>query len=164
MPYLRSDSAKDNMEIAEGIKTYFEDLIKPLVTNNDLKEVFKKYNDEMTSRFEAILKAQQEKIEILESKVETQGVVISHLETKCDDLQQYSRRSSLRIHGIRDNIDEDQKSLMNVIESCYGEVNVPFVKSEIDRAHRIGKSYTNRASGEKVRSIIIKYKSWESRE
>ena len=61
------------MEIAEGIKTYFEDLIKPLVTNNDLKEVFKKYNDEMTSRFEAILKAQQEKIEILESKLEKQA-------------------------------------------------------------------------------------------
>ena len=48
--------------------------------------------------------------------------------------------------------------------SCYDEVNVPFVKSGIDQAHRIGKSYTDRASGEKVRSIIIKYKSWESRE
>ena len=41
-----------------------------------------------------------------------------------------------------------EKALKIVIERSYGEVNVPFVKSEIDRAHRIGKSYTNIASGE----------------
>ena len=52
---------------------------------------------------------------------------------------------------------------MAVVESCHEKINVPFDKDNTDRVHRIGKKYTNKYTGKKVQSIIVKFKSWKSR-
>ena len=44
------------------------------------------------------------------------------------------------------------------------KINVPFDQDNIDRVHQIGRKYTNENTGKKIQSIIVKFKSWESRE
>ena len=40
---------------------------------------------------------------------------------------------------------------------------MPFAQEDINRAHRIGTEYTEKNSGKKVKSIIVKFKSWTAR-
>ena len=81
---------------------------------------------------------------------------------KCDDNEQYSRRSCLRIHGVEVKENEDEDGIMNVLEDCYSSVNLQFDANDIDHAHCLGLSYTDKNSDKKVTSIIAKFRSWEA--
>ena len=43
-------------------------------------------------------------------------------------------------------------------------MNLPFQDENIDRVHRIGKNYADKNTGKKVKSIILKFNSWKSRQ
>ena len=83
---------------------------------------------------------------------------------KCDDNEQYSRRSGLRIHGVEVKEKESEDDVMNKLGQCYSKLNVPFNPNDIDRAHRIGLSYTDNHLGKKIKSIIVKFGSWKTRQ
>ena len=51
---------------------------------------------------------------------------------------------------------------MAVVKSCHEKINVSFDQDNIDRAHRIGKKYTDENTGKNIQSIIVKFKSWKS--
>ena len=146
----------------EELKCYFEKLIEPLVTNNSLEELFNKLKDEVMKKFDEKISEQNAKIEKLESIITIHENTIDQLLVKCDDNEQYSRRSWLRIHGVEVKENEDEDGVMNVLEDCYSSVNLSFDANDIDRAHRIGIPYTNKNSGKKVKSIIVKFRSWKA--
>ena len=102
----KSESMSD---ISEEIRKYFSELIKPLATNTSLKEMFDKIKEEEISKFDSKISEQKDKIYELESRVAIQGQTINNLLTKCDDNEQDSRRSCLRIHGIESNSNEEMK-------------------------------------------------------
>ena len=52
---------------------------------------------------------------------------------------------------------------MNKVEKCCGEIGVKFDQNEIDRGHHVSKSVFDTDAKQRVRSIIVKFKSWESR-
>ena len=49
------------------------------------------------------------------------------------------------------------------VKECYESVQLPFAQGDINRSHRIGMEYTEKNSGKKVKSIIVKFKSWSAR-
>ena len=83
---------------------------------------------------------------------------------KCYDNEQYSRKSCLHIHGVEVKENEDEDSIMNVLEDCYSNVNFQFDANDIDRAHCVGLPYSDKNSGKKVKSIIVKFRSWKARQ
>ena len=84
----------------EELKCYFEKLIEPLITNNSLEELFNKLKDETMKKFDEKISEQNANIEKLESIITIHENTIDQLSIKRDDKEQYSRRSSLRIHGV----------------------------------------------------------------
>ena len=153
------------MSISEDLKEYFSNLIKPLATSNEaLKNMLEKMQKDINDKFESLIKEQNDKINELESSIKVKDVVIPNLVIQCDDNSQYSRRSSLRVHGVpvKDSIDGNE-NILTTLQECYKSVNATFKSEEIDRAHRIGPVYHDK-DGNKVRSIIVKYKSWKARE
>ena len=52
---------------------------------------------------------------------------------------------------------------MKKVEKCCEDMGAEFNENEIDRAHYIGKPYVGKVKKKKVRSLIIKFKSWRSR-
>ena len=168
MVNARSNNNKANEEkmttAPEELKCYFEKLIEPLVTNNSLEELFNKLKDEIMKKFDKKISEQNAKIEKLESIIAIHENTIDQLLIKCDDNEQYSRRSCLRIHGVEVKENEDEDGIMNVLEDCYSSVNLQFDANDIDRAHRTGLPYTDKNSGKKVKSIIVKFRSWKARQ
>ena len=49
--------------------------------------------------------------------------------------------------------------MIEKIRECYNALELPFNEEAIDRAHRVGKEYTNKILKKKVKSIILKFKS-----
>ena len=49
------------------------------------------------------------------------------------------------------------------VEKCCNVMGIPLDENEIDRVHSIGKPFLDKEWKKKVRSIIIKFKSWKVR-
>ena len=166
MVSTRSNNTKAKEEkmttATEELKCYFEKLIEPLVTNNSFEELFNNLKDEIMKKFNEKISEQNAKIEKLESIITIHENTIDQLLVKCDDNKQYSRGSCLRIHGVEVKENEDEDGVMNVLEDCYSSLNLQFDANDIDRAHHIGLPYTDKNSGKKVKSIIVRFRSWKA--
>ena len=157
----RLKSSGLNMSITAEVREYFDNLIKPLVTNKSLEELLYKFKEGIISKFEDKLREQNLKIQELESKIHSQENAFKRLERISDNNKHYSRRSCLRIHGIEFK-EGDSGDVLEEIEKCYNVVGIPFYENEIDRVNGIGKPFLERKK--KVRSIIVKFKPWKARD
>ena len=81
----RSKSSGLNMSISAEVLEYFDNLIKPLVTNKSLEELVDKFKEEIISKFEDKLKEQNLKIQEIESKIHSQENAFKKLEIISDD-------------------------------------------------------------------------------
>ena len=79
---------------------YFENLIKPLVTNQSLENLLCKFKQGIISTFEDKLREQNLKIQGSESKIYLQKDAFKKLEILSSNNEQYSRCSCLRSDGI----------------------------------------------------------------
>ena len=86
------------------------------------------------------------------------------LEIKCDNNEKYNRRTSIRIHGTEVPENESIDNVMAVVKSYHKKINVPFDQDNINCVHQIAKKYTDENTGKKIQPIIVKFKSWKSRE
>ena len=68
----------------------------------------------------------------------------------------------MRVHGFDFSSDEDE-GVMKKVEKCCSDMGIEFNQNEIDQVHYIGKPYMDKTKNKKVRSLIIKFKSWKSR-
>ena len=154
-------SQSKSMSITSEMRDYFENLMKPLVTNGKLEQLLKSFQDGLMKKIEDKFNEQNTRIEELESKLAIkQNIIDNHLEIKCDDNEQYSQRSCLRVHGLDFSSDEDE-GVMKKVEKCCSDMGIEFNQNEIDRVHYIGKTYMDKTKNKKVRSLIIKFKSWK---
>ena len=82
------------------------------------------------------------------------------LERKCDDNEQYSRRTSLRINNIAGSEGREtaEQCVDKVVETVNKIPGVKVKKDEIDRAHRVGV-----AKAGYPRQMIVKFKYWNTR-
>ena len=129
-----------NMSITSEMREYFENLMKPLATNESLEQQLKFFQEGLMKKIEDKFKEQNDRIEELESKLVIKQNII---EIKCDDNEQYSRRSCLRIDGLDFSSDEDE-GVLKKVGKCYSDMGIEFNQIEIDRAHYIGKPYMDK--------------------
>ena len=108
--------------------------------------MFDKMKEELISKFESKVSEQNSKIYELESRVAIQEESINNLLTKCDNNEEYSRRSCLRIDGTEINSNEKNEDVIKKIEECHNALELPFNEEVINCAHRFGKEYTDKIS------------------
>lgn len=158
------NTRSSNMSITTEMQEYFSNLIKPLATNEEILKMLENFKVEVVEKFEERLNKQEEKIAELESTLALRDNVIEKLTVACDDNEQYSRRSCLRINGIqRENGREDNNSVINKLKECYKKIGVTFDRNAIDRVHRIGKTYEDN-DGNVTQQIIVKFRNWSDRQ
>ncbi|XP_046563249.1 uncharacterized protein LOC124272152 [Haliotis rubra] len=82
----------------------------------------------------------------------------TELRMKTDELEQYSRRNSLRISGLPEDIHEEGRDTENIAMEVLRGLHQTLSPSDIDRCHRVG-----RKSKDKHRDIIIKFVNYNDR-
>ena len=85
----------------------------------------------------------ENRVEILEEEKESQGKQI-------DDLEQYSRKNSLLLHGATNAEFTDYI----IIKKCAEELGIDVRQENFDRSHRLGKVKRN---DNKPRSMIVNF-------
>ena len=98
------------------------------------------------------------RINELKGQIGLQKKMSDQLEIKCDKSEQYSRLTSILIHGIEVPENESIDNVMAFVKSCHEKINVSFDQDNIDRVHRVGKKYTDGNIGKKIQPIIVKFK------
>ena len=89
----------------------------------------------------------ENRIEILEDEKESQGKEI-------DDLEQYSGRNCLLLHGVVETNAECTNDIIIIIQTCAEELGIDVKQEYLERSHRLGKVKRN---GNKSQLIIVKF-------
>ena len=87
----------------------------------------------------------ENRVEILEEQKESQGKEI-------DDLEQYSRRNCLLLHGVVETNAECTNDI--IIKTCTEELGIDVKQEDLDRSHWLGKVKRNY---NKPRPIIVRF-------
>ena len=151
-------SQSKSMSITSEMHDYFENLMKPLVTNDKLEQLLKSFQDGLMKKIEDKFNEQNTRIEELESKLAIKQNIIDNLEIKCDDNEQYSRRSCLRVHGLNFSSDEDEV-VMKKVEKCCSDMGIEFNQNEIDHVHYIGKPYMDKTKNKPFKNNLLQISS-----
>ena len=108
-----------------------------------------------------IITKQNEKIDILESRIAIMERYVSQLEKGVDDQEQYNRRLCLRIDGIEMEDDESGEKCLKKVKSVFNELKVSVPDNVIDRAHRIGRPKV--VKGKRIHTMIVRFTTWRHR-
>ena len=142
------------------------DYITDLVSNLETK-----INEMMQSEIHKVLMPINNKIEILERKIDVYeahftGIEqrLANAELRLDDTEEYSRRACLHIHGIAlpDSRKENEEECLSKVKEVFKEIGVHVPDNGVDRAHRIGKKAVQ--NGKLSRTMIVKFVSWQLRD
>ena len=126
----------------------------------ELKSSFKNHSMEISDLKTALKKEQNENevlkksLKSLKAKADIQEREINELYGQQDDLEQYTRKHSLEIHGIPENL---YTSTDDVVIKLGERLNVPIAKEEIDISHKLynGKNHP--------KSIIVKFINYKKK-
>ena len=146
----------------------FADLVEGLV-KKAVKEVIGEELQLLTHRIEE----QEGKLLDLENKIRNQNEEIQRLKScvnkasnagdfakrRLNQLEQYTRRNSLRIHGLPESAQESTDAL--VCKLAEEKLGIKVTPDEIDRSHRVSSPSSN--TQQKPRQIIVKFCSYRTR-
>ena len=114
----------------------------------------------------AVLHEKDNKIEILESRIELLENVVEKWKGKCEENEQYSRRLTLRITNIpvaNEGETETADDCLEKVKEVISETGADIPDEFIDRAHRIGKVFKREEDGHEQQAMIVKFTTWRHR-
>ena len=121
--------------------------------SNDKISILNSKCDDLQSKYE-VSKAVSDRLFAEKLKLDNK---IHDLEDSINDLEQYSRRNCLLIHGVKEKARENTDELALDVFNNSLEINTTV--NDICRSHRIGKKRPD-----KTRPIIVKFLSYRSRQ
>ena len=125
---------------------------------DEIKSMFKNEYDDSLYALKEHVKIWVEQNELLKKQN-------ALLYNKIDDLEQYGRRTSLRIFNVPSREKETSEDVRNQVVNMIKDAKIDLNESEIDRAHRIGKVVEKDFNGTKtkVQPIIVKFTTFRGR-
>ena len=103
-------------------------------------------------------KKKNEKMKELKETINNLTEKNKSLSSDIDELEQYSRRNCLLLHGFQENENENTDDI--VLKTMSEELNIEIKENDWDWTHRIGNR--NRKDG-KLRAIIVKFTRYATR-
>lgn len=148
----------------QDVRVVVNDAVKTLIADKDflltvaktVAEVVQNNLQKMFDEQNKLLSEMQQRIASLEEQNAQVLVEKNALQDELDDLQQYTRRNSIRILGIPEQMGENP---VQVVLNLFKEkLKIETETNKIDRAHRVGK-----ISSKYHRCLIVKFISYHER-
>ena len=146
VPYAPALSENDIIRVALQVKNVLQDEIERMVTLK-VQQATEYLNAEIS--------------DLKQSNSELKNE-LDDLKSKTDELEQYSRRSCVRISGVREAENENINEIVLGISSRIGANIAP---SDIDRLHRVGRKVGRgeNQGARRTRDIIVKFTNYGAR-
>lgn len=145
--------AFSSTDVVQRLKPILTEALKDSVTETVLSHMNDVLDLELKSRDKTIADLQHEN---------------GNLKAEIEDLEQYSRRNCLIIHGLEEKEGEDtDRVIQNFAKS---KLKIDLKDQDIDRSHRLGRPYrrpaatgTRESKNQKPRPVIIKFTRYNAR-
>ena len=162
-PIEQEFEKKANFNISSSsIEADTEDMSQNLQSMPNMEDMFKQFTDKVIQTLKEEINALRadlvKKDTIIDNlKKENQNILsrVSKLENRNDDLEQYSRRNSVRVSGIPENDGENTDNIILTISDALG---ADLDNRDICRSHRVG----DKSKG--PRNIIVKFVSYNAKQ
>ena len=115
----------------------------------DYEKIADKVISKLASRIEKLESELVKKDTVIRSLEQT----VATIEVKCDQLEQYSRRTSVRISGIPERDKEDPEHEVNAVFTAMG------ISPVIQRCHRVGP----KSSEGKPRPLLVQFTGYKDK-
>lgn len=138
MDQLSAEFAKQRTSLKEDVSTLIQDAIRPIQASLDSLQITVTSFQSRLAAVESVAGDNFERLTAAESTIKTLRSQTQSLLDRCDDLENRSRRSNLRILNIPEG-SEDGKDPLKFMSDVLMEVMGPDVFStppELERAHR----------------------------
>lgn len=146
VPYAPALSENDIIRVALQVKNVLQDEIERMVTLK-VQQATEHLNAEIS-----VLK---------QSNSELKNE-LDDLKSKTDELEQYSRRSCVRISGVRE---AENENINEIVMGISRRIGANIAPSDIDRLHRVGRKVGRgeHQGARRTRDIIVKFTNYGAR-
>ena len=140
-----------------AVQDVFKSMFNPVMDDlakdfeNKMNVWHKKIVDDMRSEMDAL----RSNLKMKDDKIKNLEVEIAALKHDQDWLEQYTRRTSLRISGLPEENNEDVCT--KVLDLCNKKLRIPVEPNEIERVNRLGRP------GGSPRQILVKFATYGTR-
>lgn len=110
---------------------------------------------ELKTEYDRKMEQLESENEELKSDLCTLRVEVENMKWRDDELEQYSRRNSIRISGIQES---DARTTDEIVLSISDQYGINATSADIDRSHRVGKIVEG-----KNRAVLVKFTSFRAR-
>ena len=143
-----------------GSESILRNITTAIVQSADFKDSLKEGRQEIYESIAFDLTDPNSEISSLKQHCQDLQSTVDTLKMDLDDLEQYSRRNCLLIHGIQERDDDTGKEDTDeqALEFFKSKLDLNITKSDLDRSHRLGKKSTG-----KNRPIIVKFARYNKR-
>ena len=114
-----------------------------------------KYNQLFAAK-DRIINNLQTRNGLLERRLRVAELRIKEHEQLIEEAEQYSRRHSLHLNGLEVKYNESADDVLNLVEKEIKHMNLSIQDFEVDRAHRNGRSYTDK-DGNKKQTVLVTF-------
>lgn len=146
------DTSSSDMEVDQGDLLRRLALLEKTVENQSAQLVL----------LESTVALKSSTIDALKIHIDSLEARVAVNEPRVEALEQYGRRTSLRIHGVKTKDDESDEDVVKVVEKVAEQIGVDISRDDIFRCHRVGKE-KKLDNGVSTKQIIVKWRSWNAR-
>lgn len=146
MPFIK---LAINEAVTKAVTRLETDVIKPLQDQNKSLRLKVTESEEIIATKNELLAQKNEVISLLQKNVE-------NLVDKVDDIEQYGRRTSIRMYNVK--CDQAADCVDTVVSVINNNLNVEICAEDIERCHPLGKPNKNN-----IKPIIVKFKSYKTK-
>ena len=144
---------RDLDNIVDKMQKVFVPLVSQMI-DSSLNDVKKDYNEKLDNHKKLISDLTEENDD-LRSDVSALRLEVERLKARDDEQEQYSRRNSIRIAGIKE---EDKRPTSEIVLEIAQQNAIDISVNDIDRSHRVGE----RKAGAH-RSLLVKFTSYRAK-
>ena len=146
------DPAYFGLYLIDSLKD--DQVIKMINKSIDYDLIIDKVSIAMNSRF----KVYEDKLRAKDNEIADLRIKNQDLENSCTELEQYTRKSTLKIEGVEEKSDEDP--FQTALAVCDGmKLDPPMQIEDIDNCHRVGREQP--ADG-RPQALIVKFSSYRT--
>ena len=155
----------DRCSKIEEMVNNFEMKLSTAITSSNSPTQGKSTSQNLSPLTEELQRLKSE-VTKLRSDIDSMSQKLVVHEDWMDDLEQYSRRNCLLLHGIPEKPNEDATKL--VLDTFAQKLNIELDETRLERSHRIGAKDRRRTAANVVkegrRPIIVKFISYRDRD
>ncbi|XP_072022198.1 uncharacterized protein [Amphiura filiformis] len=153
------DDFLDKMMSSSKYKEFLKNVITEVIDEKIVQRIEKCESDlfDLSNKVEALEIAREE------SNVgkEDLSQQMKYVDKQLNDIQQYSRRNSLRVTGIPEHLKECTDTIVK--DLAKEKLGITINDSDVDRSHRVGKMNESEDGSKKHRAILVKFTSYRPR-